>query len=147
MVDRVSAAITLGGTVTATVFAGLLERIAEARLSTKWDGAPFEAAHLEPDEPIVLNAQDVAGGQFPELEAYCVENAIAFARWSGAYPGAFAAERVVFPGSGEPRSYTADEEDRILIARDTVEALGDFEAVLAYFDEADFAVPPLIVQG
>lgn len=147
MADRVSAAITLGGTVTTTVFAGLCERIAEAGLSTKWDGAPFESDHLEPDEPLVLYAHEVADGQFPELEAFCVENTIAFARWAGACTGAFAAERVVFPGAGEPRSYTADEDDHVLITRDTVEALASYEAVIAYFREADFTIPPLIVEG
>jgi len=147
MADRVSASITLGGTITAALYSGLVERIADMALSTEWDGEPFEAHHRTEGAALALFAHEVPGGEFRALEQYCEEHGIAFARWSGSYPGAFAAERVVFTGNGEPRSYTADEEDRILIARDTVEALGSFDAVLAYFDEADFEVPPLVVES
>ncbi|MBR0552732.1 hypothetical protein [Stakelama marina] len=38
---------------------------------------------------------------------------------------------------------TADEQERAVIDRQTVEQCGRFDAVLAYFDAADFAVPPL----
>lgn len=56
-------------------------------------------------------------------------------------------ERVVFTGSGEPASFAADEDDHILIGRDTVDRLGSIEAIRAHFDAADFVAPPLIVAG
>lgn len=65
-----------------------------------------------------------------------------FARWSGAYGGEWGAERVVFTGEDEPISYVADEEDRVMIDRDTVERLGSIEAMRAQFAAADFVVPP-----
>ena len=88
---------------------------------------------------------EVAWGRFEQLEAFCVKNALPFSRWSGAYPSQWGAERVVFSGGGEPRSYAADEDDYILIGRCTAERLGSFAAIVAHFDAADFAVPPLVV--
>ena len=70
-----------------------------------------------------------------------------FARWSGAYGGEWGAERVVFTGEGEPISYAADEEDRVMIDQDTAERLGSIEVNSAHFGAADFALPPLIVGG
>src|SRR3546814_8432995 len=87
-------------------------------------------------------AHEVAWGRFEELEAFCVRNALPFSRWSAAYPGQWGAERVVFPGGGEPRSYAADEDDYILIGRCTIARIGGFAAIIAHFDAADFAVPP-----
>lgn len=147
MADRVSAAITIGGTIAASEFAGLAQRLDISGLSTEWGGPPFDPIEPRDEGPLALFAHDVSGGEFFDLEFFCVDVGLPFARWSGACPGAFAAERVVFTGAGEPRSFTADEEDHILIARDIVEALGSYAAVLAYFDEADFVIPPLIIEG
>ena len=72
-------------------------------------------------------------------------NTVPFARWSGAYVGQWGAERVIFTGVDEPASFAADEDDHVLIGRDTVDRLGSIEAIRAHFDAADFVVPPLIV--
>jgi hypothetical protein len=53
------------------------------------------------------------------------------------------AEHVVFAEDGEPTPCIADEQDRIMIDRATVDKLGSVEAIFAYFDAADIAVPPL----
>lgn len=147
MAVRVSAAITIGGTMKAKLFADLVELITEAALSTERDGPVFEVSHHREGEALSLHAHEVAGGEFSQLEEFLVDHDLPFARWSGGYVGAFGAERVVFTGAGEPRSYASDEEDHVLIARDTVETLGSYEAVIAYFDEAEFLIPPLIVEG
>lgn len=145
MADRVSASIVLGGTITAVVFAELTVLIEAEGLSTEWDGDPFQLADIRPGEPLSLYAHEVAWGRFEELEAYCVVNAVPFARWAGAYAGQWNAERVVFTGAGEPAEFVADEDDHIVIHGQTVEKLGSMDAILAHFDAADFAVPPLIV--
>lgn len=147
MADRVSASIVLGGSITADRYEELAAIIAGEGLSTDWDGEGFEPSHRTVGEPLSLCAHEVPWGRFEELEAWCVEHQLPFARWSGGYGGQWSAERVVFPGGGEPQSYVADEDDRILIDRDRVEALGALEAVIAWFDAADFVVPPLIVEG
>lgn len=147
MADRVSASIILGGTLTAADYAELAEVIADEGLSIEWDGERFEPEHRTVGEPLSLYAHEVAWGRFEGLEAWCVDKKLPFSRWSGAYGGEWGAERVVFTGQGDPIPYTADEEDRIMIDRGTVEKLGSIEAILAYFDAADVAVPPLALEG
>lgn len=85
MADRVSASITLGGTVPASTYAELADVIASEGLSTEWDGEPFEPGQRTEGEPLRLFAHEVAWGRFEELEAWCVEHRLPFARWSGAY--------------------------------------------------------------
>jgi hypothetical protein len=147
MADRVSASITLGGTISPAQLSELAALIADEGLSIEWDGEPFEPNQFTPGEPLMLYAHEVPWGRFERLETWCVEHRVPFARWAGGYPGEWTAERVVFSGSGEPRSYTADEDDRIYVDRSTVEQLGSVAAILAYFDAADAAVPPLVGAG
>jgi len=40
-----------------------------------------------------------------------------------------------------------DESDRVLLDRRLLVELGSIEAAMAYFDTAEFAVPPLVVEG
>lgn len=147
MADRVSASITLGGTLSPARYGELSELIAAEGLATEWDGESFEPDHRTRGEPLQLFAHEVPWGRFDRLETWCVGQGVPFARWAGGYPGEWTAERVVFTGAGEPRSYTADEDDRILIDRGTVTQLGSVEAILAHLDAADAVVPPLIVEG
>ena len=53
----------------------------------------------------------------------------------------------MFAGMGESVSYASDEEDRVVIDRDTIEQLGSVEAIRAHFAAAEFLVPPLVVEG
>ena len=147
MANRVSASIEIGGLLTSPQYAELAEIIADEGLSIEWDGERFEPAHRTIGEPLRLYAHEVAWGRFETLEEWCAENRLAFARWSGAYGGEWSAERVVFTGEGVPRSYTADEDDHVVICRATIEKLGSFEAVLAHFDAADVPIPPLAIEG
>lgn len=146
MADRVSASIVIGGTLTASAYAEIAEIIADEGLSIEWDGAQFEPDHRTFGEPLSLYAHEVAWGRFEELEAWCVENKLAFSRWSGGYGSQWGPERVVFTGQGEPMSCATDEDDYIVIGRGTVEKLGSIEAILAYFDAANVAIPPLVVE-
>ena len=145
MADRVSASIALGGSVTAAQLDELTQLITDEGLSTEWDGEPFQPSHLTPGEPLQLHAHEVAWGMFERLEAWCREHHVPYTRRSGGYGSEWGAERVVFDGCGAPRSYDADESDRIFLDRATVERLGSVEAILAHFDAADFTVPPLVV--
>ena len=51
----------------------------------------------------------------------------------------------MFTGIGEPQGYAADEDDYILMGRCTAQRLGSYAAIIAHFDAADFAIPPLVV--
>ncbi len=143
MADRVSASITIGGTLPRSLLPDLAALIAADGLSTEWDGEPFTPAQFPEGVPLELMAHEVAGGRFERLESWCVEHGLPFTRWSGAYCGQWGAERTVFTGAGEVRCYAADEDDYLLIGRCTAERLGSFEAILAHFAAGDFAVPPL----
>ncbi|MGN6424258.1 MAG: hypothetical protein ACTHLA_13200 [Asticcacaulis sp.] len=147
MADRVSASITIGGRVAPDAFSELTLHIQQEGLCVEWDGEAFQPSDRAIGRPLRLCAHDVPWGRFEELEAFCVRKGLPFARWSGGYPGQWAAHRVVFTGTGNPETYLADEEDVTLIGADVVRRLGAFEAVLAYFDKADAPIPPLIVVG
>jgi hypothetical protein len=145
MADRVSASITIGGVCSPDLYAMLAGIIADEGLSTEWDGPAFLPEQRVPGEPLRLCAHEVRWGRFEELENFCIRRHVLFARWSGAYSGSFGAERLVFTGTGEPQYFVADEEDFILIGRETAERLGSFAAILAHFDAADFPIPPLVL--
>lgn len=145
MADRVSASITIGGTITAAIYEQLGAIVADEGLSIEWDGSIFEPHERVEGEPLRLCAHEVAWGRFEDLEAFCAEQRIPFARWSGAYPGEWDPERVVFTGSGEPQSFGASEGDEVMIGRHTAEALGSYAAIIANFDAADCPIPPLVV--
>ena len=147
MADRVSASITIGGTLPAALLPVLLATIDFEGLSTEWDGEPFTADQLPENGPLRLMAHEVAWGRFEELEAFCIANGLPFARWSGGYGGQWGAERSVFAGIGEPRSFVADEDDCVLIDRASIERLGSIDAVLAHFDAADRPIPSRVMAA
>ena len=143
MADRVSASITIGGTLTQAAYCELAGQIASERLSIEWDGAPFEPDDRSEGQPLRLYAHEVAGGTFEDLEAWCVAQGVPFTRWCAGYGAEWGPERVVFTGSGDARSFVADENDRVLIDQADVTRLGSIEALCAHFAAADFVIPPL----
>ena len=147
MADRVSASIAIGGNLPAALLGSLVELIQNEGLATEWDGPVFERTDLSDGAPLHLMAHEVPWGRFEELESWCIENRLPVARWSGGFGSEWTGERVVFTGDGAPWSYIADECDRILVDRATVEQLGSIEAILAHFDAANAVLPPLAVEG
>lgn len=145
MADRASASILIGGVLAHDLVDPLIETIAREGGFAGWDETPIDAAALESIGPLEVCGYDLAGGVFDELEAFCVENGLAFVRTSGSCPGAFGPERVVFEGTGEPRHYAMDEDERVVIDRSTMDMLGTLEAARCYFDAADFEPPELTV--
>lgn len=147
MADRVSISITIGGQVSLDGFAELAGIIADEGLSTEWDGPEFEPCHRKVGEALCLFAHEVAWGRVDSLETWCAEHSLPFVRWSGGYPSQWGPERIVFRGEGAVHSYMVDENDQVVIDRHIVTQRGSIEAILAYFDEADFTVPALVVKG
>lgn len=145
MADRVSASITIGGTLSSALLPEFITLIEQEGLSTEWDGEPFTVRDLSEGAALDLMAHEVAWGRFEAFEVFCVKDALPFSRWSGAYPSQWGTERVVFSGSDEPQSFAADEDDYILIGRCTAERLGSYAALIEHFNAADFAVPPLSI--
>ena len=147
MADRVPASIHIGGEISAAVFAELLHIIAFEGLSPEWGGEPFDPRNRVGGKPLALFDESCAWGKIDNLEAFCVEHGLPFVRWSGSYPGEWSPERLIFRGSGTVDSYIVDESDRVLVDRRRLSDLGSIEAALAYFDAAEFEVPPLVVEG
>ena len=147
MADRVPASIQIGGNISAAVFAELLHIIAFEGLSPEWGGEPFDICQRTVGEPLALFDESCAWGKIDNLEAFCVEQGLPFVRWSGSYPGEWSPERLVFRGTGTVDSYMIDESDRVLLDRRLLNDLGSIEAAMVYFDAAEFAMPPLVVEG
>jgi hypothetical protein len=137
MIDRVSASITIGGTLLSTLLPEFIA-LEQQGLSTEWDGEAFTVRDLPEIAALDLMAHEVAWCRFVPLEAFCIKNALPFSRWLGAYPSQWGAERVVFSGSGDPQSYAADEDDYILIGRCTAERLGSL------LPSSHISMPPIL---
>lgn len=147
MADRVSVTIRIGGVLP---WAKLAEFVAavEAESLTDHLGEYFSLHQITGFEPLDLAANEVAWGRLETLEAFCVEHRLPFVRWCGCYPGGWEAERVVFDGAAEPRSYTVTENDLVVVTEQDIRSLGTIEAVLAYFLSATLALPPLtLIDG
>ncbi|WP_422060788.1 hypothetical protein [Sphingopyxis sp.] len=147
MADRVSVSFKLGGILSHDAYRALAEVIAAEGLSVEWDGPSFEASHRTPDQPLELFANEVAWGKVEALETFCQDNGLPYRFWAGGFFAEWSAERIVFRGAGAPDSFIVDESDRVLIDRHEVVRRGSVEAILAYFEEAEFMVPPLVVEG
>lgn len=147
MADRVSVSFKLGGTLPGEAWLELVEVIAAEGLSIEWDGPAFEPSHRTVGEPLELFANEVAWGKVEALETFCQDHGLPYRFWAGGFFAEWSAERIIFRGEGAPDSFIVDESDRVLIDRHEVVRRGSVEAVLAYFDEAEFEVPPLIIEG
>jgi len=145
MADRVSASIRIGGVLARADLPALSSIVAEERLSTDWDGSDFIESVIPADGPLELMANEVAWGRFELLEQFCVTHCLPFVRWSGGYVGSWEAERVVFDGAGDQRSFTVTESDQVVITRGEARHLGTIEAIHAYFASADPCLPPLTI--
>lgn len=145
MADRVSVTIRISGTVAAAERDTLVQIVNDEALSIEWDGPEFDDTQFPSGAALRLHAHEVGWGKLDDLEAFCIERALPFVRWSGGYVGAFGPEIEVFTGAGDPKTFAADEEEQPVMCRATAARLGDFAAIMAYFDAADFVVPPLVV--
>lgn len=143
MVDRVSLSIAIGGDLPAAERDTLLAHIQSEGLALDYDTEAFEDSDFPFDGPLLLYAHEVAWGRADALEVFCVANRLAFARWSGGSAAQFGPDRVVFTGTGEVSVYAADEDDAVVLSRETAERLGGYDAIIAYYAAADFSVPPL----
>ena len=154
MADRVSAQITIGGIIAASALPGLIAAIHDEGLSTEYDGEPFEPGELVSGYPLTLCAHEVAWGTFRILEAFCRTHRLAYSRWFGACSGAWGSGRSIYRGAQELREgeegvddYDASDDDQTLMGEQLARHLGSYEAIVAHFERASFAVPPLEITG
>jgi hypothetical protein len=145
MADRVSASITIGGTVTADQFAELTSMIIAHGLSTEWDGPAFTAEHYIAGQPLALYAHETPWSMFDDLEQYCCDHDIPYIRWSGGCAGSFGPERIVYDGRSGPLNYDVDEDDHVVVHAHTIAQLGSMRAIRRYLKAAEIILPPLVV--
>lgn len=147
MADRVSVTIRIGGSLPRAQLADFIATIENEALTDPL-GEYFSMAQITGFGPLELAADEVAWGRLETLEVFCVDNRLPFERWCGSYPGSWEAERVVFDGATDPRSYTVTDNDIVVVTEPEVRSLGSFEAVSAYLQSATLELPPLtIVDG
>jgi hypothetical protein len=109
-------------------------------------GAPaFTPDQRLKSEPLRLHAHETPWGMFDALEQYCCDEGIAFTRYSGACPGSFGAERVVFDATSGALNYDVDEDDHAVIQVHTVELLGPMRVIPRCVKAAENSIPPLVL--
>lgn len=145
MADRVSASIVIGGQVTPDQWRTLLDLIATEGLAADWDAPAFTPEQRVEGEPLRLYAHETPWGMFDALEQYCCAEGIAYTRWSGACPGSFGAERVVFDGRTGPFNYDVDEDDHVVLHAHTIGQLSSMRAIRRYLRAAAIDIPPLVL--
>lgn len=99
------------------------------------------------NESLRLCAHETPWGKFDALEQYCCDQRIAYSRWSGACPGSFGAERIVFDGTTGPLNYDVDEDDHVVLHAHTIGQLGSMRAIRRYLKAADVVIPPLVLTA
>ena len=142
MADRASVTIHIGGRITRADLTHLAELAEAASAYTDYEDTPFDPDRIEPGT-LTFIAHEVAWGRLDDIEDLCLEKGLPFARWSGSSPGAFAAERVVFAGTGELRTFAATDDDELMASLGTLRELGSMAAIEAYFAAGDREPPPL----
>jgi hypothetical protein len=144
MADRVSVTIRIGGSLPRAKLAEFIAVI-ESYALTDWLGEYFHLDRITGLEPLELGAHEVAWGRLDDLEDFCVANGLPFQRWCGSYAGSWEAERIMFDGTADPRSYTVTENDIVVVTEPEVRSLGTFEAIGAYLQSASLELPPLTI--
>ena len=143
MSDRVFASISIGGNVPLTLRAEFLALIEAEGLCMECDEAAFTADRIEPGKPLDLMAHEVPWGCFDKLERFCLQHRLAYARSSASCPGSFGAERIVYTGTHCPLCFDTNDNDEPVLTQESVEHLETLEAIMAYFADAAFTIPPL----
>ncbi|SER24469.1 hypothetical protein [Sphingobium sp. YR768] len=145
MADRVSAHIMIGGMLSRSAYAGLIQAIEKDNPAIDWDGTPFNSSDIPIDTPLALMDHDVANGRFEEIEAVCRRHGLHYVRWSGGYPGSFPSVRVLYLGHGEPKQVLTTEEDEQVFPIERIRELGSIEAIEAGYRLARTNPPPLVL--
>lgn len=154
MGNRVDATITIGGPVPADRLEDLLDAIESERLGRDWEER-FQSrddllAYLRDGaEGVTLYGREVTGGEFDELQRFCVEVGLTYVLSYDGYGSEWGpSRRICRPGDGLTCSLNADGGTPCVTADDIrFLEFADVEAVLAHlrlFDDPH--VPPLEIE-
>ena len=101
MGDRAMCHIRLGGDLPRSKLPELQHHIETYGLLSDWGGEPVDTEIPLLSEPLDLYGEELNGGLVPDLEKFCVDNALPFWRWSGGCGGAFEPELYANYGPGD----------------------------------------------
>jgi len=145
MADRATASILIGGTIRLSDIPGLIAAIASDGGRADWEGEELDISSIREGETLEACAHDVCGGMFEWTEEFCEDRGLAYVRNSGSCSGVFGPERVVFTGMGAAMQFDMTESEEIVLARSMISELGAMETVDAWFEKAEFVVPPFTI--
>jgi len=145
MADRASASIVIGGNISRSCIADLIEAIATDGGRADWEGEPLDASSVRGGASLEAFAYELPGGTFEWTEEFCEDHGLAYVRNSGSCAGAFGPERVIFTSTGAAVQFDMTESDEIVLARSMIRELGTMEAVEAWFRHAEFVPPPFTI--
>lgn len=123
----------------------MLKIIANYGLSTEWDGPAFEETEIPLDGPLRLMAHEVAWGRFDDLECFCQTHGLPYVRTCDGFNGSWSAQKAIFDGTSNPRSYLVSQEGDILLPRSIFATFGSLAEIAAYYDEDAVTIPPLSI--
>lgn len=146
MGDRVSVSITIGGRLPAALIDDFVSLLQAERLSTEWGGEVFDRDQFPQDEPLRLFAHEVRNGEIGDVEDFCCTNDLPFVRWSGS-SASFDAEIVIWTGQGDRHSFTANDNQNIVLSADEALELGSYEAITAHFTEGAYEPPAFAIAS
>jgi hypothetical protein len=146
MSDIVCVTMHIGGMLLPAEIPAFIDLVAREGLVGD-DGAPFTAEHISGRAAVELHANQVPWRPLDHLETYCIAHRLPFRRWCSASPGRWEADRLVYDGRGEPRSYNVTDDDVVLLTEPEIRSLGSIAAIRAYLCSAQPCLPPLGVLG
>lgn len=145
MADRATASIIIGGTIRRSDIPSLIEAIASDGGRADWEGEALDMSSIQGGETLEACAHEVCGGMFQWTEEFCEDRGLAYVRNSGSCSGVFGPERVVFTGTGAAMQFDMTESEDVVLAKSMIHELATMEAIDAWFDRAEFAVPPFTI--
>ena len=147
MGDRASVSIAIGGALSDSSLDELISLAQAEFLSIEWGGAPFDRDQLPKDGPLCLYGHEIPNGELGDVEDFCCSNDLPFVRWSGGASGVFSPEIVLWTGEGPRQSFTADEDENIVLNANEARELGSYEAILQHFADGEYEPPPFRVSA
>ncbi len=158
MADRVSASIKVGGVLAATQLAEFINLIDCEGLGPDLDGGFENEAELrtylsEGDAGLTFYAHEVRGGEFEDLQAFCMSQGLIYVLTYDGYGGEWGPGRRIRrpqdPGAGVSCPLDADQ-GYACIGAEQIATLGlrSIEDILAHLARFDLSeTPPFVIRG
>lgn len=143
MTDRSPAQITIGGQIPLASLPALISMIELDHALTSDKEEPVDEGHFLIGNVLELSIAQAVGGSAQNIEHFCMNHGISFARESDGCPGSYDAQRLLFAGQGHPRYYTLSDAGEAMLSPALFRALGSYDAIDAWFQAAEWTPEPI----